>query len=128
MSTSTDEFASPATSTGIKWDDLKGSLLLFEVHSLEAGIKTAFGETDAVRADVTILDGSNVGETYNDTLVFPKVLVSQLRPNTGRKVLGRLGQGAAKPGQSAPWMLQDATDDDKTVARAHVAKNAAPPF
>lgn len=128
MSTSTDEFASPATSTGIKWEDLKGSLLLFEVHSLEAGIKTAFGETDAVRADVTVLDGTNAGDTYNDTLVFPKVLVSQLRPNTGRKVLGRLGQGAAKPGQSAPWMLQDATDDDKTVARAHVAKNAAPPF
>lgn len=128
MSTSTDEFAAPASSTGIKWEDLKGALLLFEVHSVETGIKTAFGETDAVRADVAVLDGTQAGQTYNDTLVFPKVLLSQVRPSVGKKVLGRLGQGSAKPGQSAPWMLQDATEDDKAVARAYVAKNATPPF
>lgn len=128
MSTSTDEFAAPASSTGIKWEDLKGSLLLFDVHSVETGIKTTFGETDAVRADVTVLDGDAAGDTYNDTLVFPKVLQSQLRPNVEKKVLGRLGQGTAKPGQSAPWMLNDATDTDKATARAHLAKNATPPF
>jgi hypothetical protein len=128
MSTSTDEFASPASSTGIKWEDFKGSLLLFTVSSVEADIKTSFGDTDAIRADVTALDGAHAGESYTDTLVFPRVLQSQLRPNVGKKVLGRLGQGQAKPGQSAPWMLTDATDEDRAVATAYVAKNQPPPF
>ena len=128
MSTSTDEFAAPASASGIKWDDYKGALLLFDVHGHETGIKTAFGEADAVRADIAILDGPHAGETYNDTLVFPKVLTSQLRPNIGKKVLGRLGQGQAKSGQSAPWKLDDASDADRDTARAYLQKTAAPPF
>lgn len=126
----TDEFAAPATATGIKWDDFKGSLLLIDVSSVETAIKTAFGESDAVRANVTIVDGRSAGETYNDTLIFPKVLVSQLRPNVGKKVLGRLGQGQAKSGQSAPWKLDDATDADRATAREFIAKGktASPPF
>jgi hypothetical protein len=127
MST-TEEFAAPASATGVKWEDYKGALLLFDVKSVETGIKTTFGENDAVRADVTILDGPHAGEEYIDTLVFPRVLQSQLRPNVDKKVLGRLGQGTAKPGQSAPWKLDDANDQDRAVARAHVQKNAAPPF
>ena len=127
MST-TDEFAAPATASGIKWDEYKGALLLVDVHGLEQAIKTAFGENDAIRADIAVLDGANAGETYNDTLVFPKVLVSQLRPNVGKKVLGRLGQGQAKSGQSAPWKLDDATEADVAIAKAYVAKNAQPPF
>ena len=132
MSTSTEEFASPASASGIKWEDHKNALLLFEVKSVETDIKTAFGDTDAVRADVTVLDGANLGTEVRDTLVFPRVLQSQLRPNVGKKVIGRLGQGTAKPGQSAPWMLADPTDADIATARAHVAKtNVAtgnPPF
>lgn len=127
MST-TDEFAAPAAATGVKWEDHKGALLLFDVKSQETGISTTFGSTDAIRADITVLDGANGGETYTDTLVFPKVLQSQLRPNVGKKVLGRLGQGIAKAGQSAPWKLDDPTEDDKTLARKHVAAQAQPPF
>ena len=128
MSTSTEEFATPATASGIRWEDLNGSLLLIEVDSLETGVTTKFGPADAIRANVTVLDGDRTGEEFNDTLVFPKVLVSQLRPNVGKKVLGRLGQGQAKSSQSPPWMLHDATDADKAIARAHVANNAKPPF
>lgn len=128
MSTSTDEFASPATASGIKWEDYKGNLLLFTVKSQETGVQTAFGTADPVRADVTILDGDHTGEQILDTLVFPKVLIGQLKANIGKKVLGRLSQGNAKPGQSAPWMLTDATEDDKTVARKWVASNQEPPF
>ena len=127
MST-TDEFAAPATASGIKWEDYKGRLLMFDVKAQEVGMTTAFGTADPIRADVVILDGPDAGETITDTLVFPRVLISQLKPNVGRKVLGRLGQGAAKPGQSAPWTLTDATDDDKKIATAYVQKNAAPPF
>lgn len=121
----TDEFANPATASGFTPKDHLGALILFNVTGVEHGISTAYGETDAVRADIAVLDGPNAGETYDDSLVFPRVLQSQLRSRVGEKVLGRLGQGQAKSGQSAPWMLADATEADKKVARAHLAKAPA---
>jgi hypothetical protein len=110
-----DPFSGPASATGLDLKTLNGALLLFDVKEVAHDITTAFGPTDAVRADVAVLDGSQAGETFNDTLVFPKVLQSQLRPALGGKVLGRLGQGQAKPGQSAPWVLSDPTDADRQL-------------
>lgn len=123
----TDPFASPASAAGIKWADINGALLLLEVHSVEKDITTTFGPSDAVRADVTVLDGPSKGDEYRDTLVFPKGLQSQLRPNIGQKVLGRLGQGQAKPGQSAPWLLAEATDADKQIGVAYLNGQLATP-
>jgi len=124
--TTTDEFEAPASAVGIKWDDYNGDLLLVAVKQVESGIKTSFGEKDAVRADVTILDGTAAGEEFLDTLIFPSVLISQTRSAVGKKVLGRLGQGQAKPGQKPPWRLIEATDEDAAVARAHLAKIVSP--
>jgi hypothetical protein len=127
-----DEFASPASSTGIKWEPLKGSLLLIEPHSFEEEVKTDYGITSAVRADVHVLDGKNSGEEYLDTLIFPKVLQSQVRNRIGMKVLGRLEQGAAKPGQSPPWRIADSTDGEKAAARKWLNRQISdadePPF
>lgn len=107
-------FAAPAApASGIKWENLNGRLLLIEPQGLESAIATTFGETDAVKADVAVLDGNDKGTDYKEALIFPKVLQSQLRQQIGLKVLGRLGQGQGKPGQSPPWILQDATADDQ---------------
>ncbi|MCK8674119.1 hypothetical protein M1M07_23785 [Rhodococcus sp. HM1] len=126
----TDMFDAPGSASGVKWEDLNGKLLLIQPLSEEAGINTSFGAANAVRANVTVLDGPTAGEEFNDTLIFPKVLQSQVKGNvgTGRFNLGRLGKGLAKPGQSAPWMLGDPTDSDKDIARAHLAKAASAPF
>lgn len=127
----TEQFASPGTSSGIDWEALKGSLLVVEATAVETGIKTSFGDKDAVRATVSVLDGDSAGESYPDTLVFPSVLIGQLRSRIGQKVLGRLGQGNAKPGQKPPWLLQDATDADKQAAATWLSQQvvgAAPPF
>lgn len=123
-----DDFSTPASATGIKWDELKGSLLLVEPISVEAGIPTAYGEANAVKANVIVLDGDLAETSYTETLIFPKVLQSQVKPRIGSKVLGRLGQGQKKPGQSAPWMLLDATEPDKATARAYLAKATDAPF
>jgi hypothetical protein len=40
-------------------------------------------------------------------------------------VLGRLGQGVAKPGQSAPWTLTPASDADKVTAGKYLEHVAA---
>jgi hypothetical protein len=120
-------FANPAPSAGsIDWNDLNGRLLIFDVTGQEIGIKTSNGTKDPVRADLVVLDGDTAGEKFDDTLVFPTVLISQLKPRIGQKVLGRLGQGIAKPGQSAPWILQDATAEEIAVAEKWVAENTTP--
>lgn len=107
---STNPFAAPASASGIEWKNLLGRLLVIEPHSVEKDIPTSLGPKDAVRADVHVIDGTP--ESHADVLVFPRVLISQLSPKVGEKVLGRLGQGNAKPGQSAPWLILDATEAD----------------
>jgi hypothetical protein len=127
---STDMFDGPSSATGVVWADLKDRLLLIKPSEVAKEIQTTFGPTDAIRADVIILDGPGAPEVHADTLIFPRVLQSQVRSNvgTGRMNLGRLGQGNKKPGQSAPWMLGDPTDADKAIARAYINGNAQPPF
>lgn len=113
---SANPFAAPAPpGAGIKWDDLNGRLLLIEPTAVKTDIKTSFGDADAVVADIAVLDGDPKGDTYPEALVFPKVLQGQLKSKLGDKVLGRLGQGTAKPGQSAPWLLEEASPADYDI-------------
>lgn len=109
--------ASPP-SGGIEWEDHNGKLLVIEPLTVETGIKTSFGEKDAVRGNVHVLTGPTESEDYPDCLVFPKLLIGQLRGNLGSKVVGRLEQGVAKPGQKPPWRLAEATEDDLAKASA----------
>lgn len=118
-------FATPAApGAGISLADHVGALLLIDVIGVETGIKTVHGDSDAIKANVNVLEGTGSPADYDETLIFPKVLQSQLRKSVGQKVLGRLGQGVAKPGQSAPWVLNEATAEDIAKAEAWVAKNA----
>lgn len=123
------QFASPsAPSGGITWADHKDALLLIEPVSFEAQVQTSFGAADAVKATVSVIEGAGAGETYPDTLIFPKILVSQTKSMVGQKVLGRLAQGQAKPGQSAPWLLSEATAEDIRKAEEFVARQAQSSF
>jgi hypothetical protein len=133
-------FATPsAPSGGLDFKSLLGCLLLIEVLSFEDHVPTVHtkpGEkSPAVRANVAVIDGQGAGDTYDDTLIFPKILVSQTKNNVGQKVLGRLAQGQGKPGQSPPWVLNAAGPEDIAKAEAWVQQNtqptvtsAAPPF
>jgi len=126
MTAQQDEFAQPGVPGGsFDYNDYNGSLLLFEVVGLEDHIPTVNtkpGEkSPAVRADLHVLDGPHAGKDHIDALIFPKILQSQLRRMVGQRVLGRLGQGIAKPGQTAPWTLSPATPADLATARARAA-------
>lgn len=114
-----DMFDEP--STGARITDFAGCLLLVTPTEYRDEVMTVRGPTDAVVADLTVLDGDHAGETHPGTMIFQKVLKGQLRGKvgTGRSVLGRLMQGSAKPGQSAPWILASPTDADKNTARTH---------
>lgn len=109
---SSNPFRSPTAASGIQWESHVGHLLLIEPKSVDTGISTTFGEKDAVRADITVIDAPDLPEVFEDALIFPTVLISQTRSLIGEKVLGRLGQGQAKSGQKPPWRLVDATEDE----------------
>ena len=110
-------FAAPAAGGGsdVRPADLEGHLLVVEPLEYVASIPTSMGDKDAVR--VTIHDITDQA-TYEDVLWFPKVLVGSLKGRIGQKVLAVLGKGTAKPGQSAPWILVDATTDNDCVKAA----------
>ena len=109
-------FASPGAAGG-GWSvaDAEGHLVVIEVQSLERDIPTSLGDKDAIRATVHDI---TAGETFDETLIFPRVLIGSLKSRIGQKVLGTIGKGVAKPGQSPPWMLFDASADQASVDAA----------
>jgi hypothetical protein len=122
------QFEDPATFVGIDFNEVNGSLLMFQVQRFEEHIHTVHTEpgekSPAIAATVTVLDGGKAGSVYEDALIFPKVLIGQLRPRVGRVVLGRLVQGEAVKGKTAPWTLLPATDQDRANATAFLASRA----
>ncbi len=128
-----DLFDAPAA--GVKITDFEDCLLLVKPTGTQELENSQYNSSDVTVADITVLDGERAGEFHPSSFVYQKVLQGQLRPSiaTGRFVLGRLGRGVAKPGQSAPWILADPTDADKQTARDHLVKAPAtaakaPPF
>lgn len=120
-------FNDPSSSDLLPLDQLLGSLLLVTVYEETDPINTVHGPQTAVRADVAVIDGELAGTKYDDALIFPRVLKSQLRRSAGgQMVLGRLGQGVKKPGQNPPWTLAAATDADKAIAQRFVDAHGHP--
>jgi hypothetical protein len=110
-------FAAPASQEGasVKPADLQGHLLIIKPVEYKTGIQTSLGEAEAIEVDVIDLDTS---EEHTSVLFFNVALRSALKPNIGKQVLARIGQGVAKPGKSAPWILINAADTPADVEKA----------
>lgn len=141
-----DEF--DAAGEYVQISELEGKLLLVTPYEHVEGITTIHGEKDAIRADIAVLNEDGTYDEYEDVMVFQGALIAALRrrikveksmgrdPVTGivshfetttvRRVLGVLGKGEAKRGQSAPFQFQATTDEQKDLARAYQAKNPTP--
>lgn len=120
-------FQQPSQGDQVKIAELVGSLVLVYVREFREAVTTAFGASDAIAADVHVLDGPSAGETFSNTLIFQKALIGSLRGAIGGDpVLGRVGQGTAKPGQSPPYVLQPYTDTDAALATAWITAKAKP--
>lgn len=117
----------PPSSGGIPFGEHLGALLLIDVKGYETGVETVHGVSDAVRADVQVIDGPGAPESYTDALIFPKVLRSQLKNSLGKQVLGRLSQAPAKAGKNPAWLLDAASAQEVAAAEAWV-RNQAPAF
>lgn len=110
-------FTAPVSNTeGVKVADLNGHLLIVTPIEYKTGINTVNGVAEAIEVHVVDLD---TNEEHHSLLWFNVALRNALKPLIGNKVLGRIGQGAAKPGKNAPWILLDATSDATAVAKAN---------
>ena len=118
-------FASPGntSSESIKVADLANHLLIITPIEYKTGIQTVHGIAEAVEVNVYDLDTNT---EHNSLLWFNVALRNALKTKLNQKVLARIGQGPAKPGKSAPWILLDATSDAAAIAKAN-AYLAAPP-
>jgi hypothetical protein len=120
-------FVAPSSnsSESVKVADLDGHLLILEPIEYKTGIATVHGEADAIEVRINDLD---TGFTHESVLFFNVALKNALKTKIGHKVLARIGQGVAKPGKSAPWILLDATGDSEAVAKANafIASPTAP--
>lgn len=97
-----------------------GALLLFFPTAIQSQVKTAHGEADAVAATVVRL---NDGRVFDNALIFPTALVTQLRQAVpDGMVLGTLGQGQNTKG-NPPWLLSPHTAEDVAKAEAWLAAN-----
>jgi hypothetical protein len=120
----TDQFNDPGATSGdsLPLADLLGNLLMFTVDRESDPIETKHGTATAIKCAVVVLDGDSQGTTYDDVLIFPKVLKNQLKDSAGGgMVLGRLGQGANVKG-NPPWELATANAADKDLARQWLAR------
>lgn len=117
-------FASPGNqSESVKVADLANHLLIITPTEYKTGIQTVHGIAEAVEVNVYDLD---TNASYDSLLWFNVGLRNSLKTKIGQKVLARIGQGAAKPGKSAPWILLDATGDATAIAKANAYLGAIP--
>lgn len=118
-------FDAPSTGGGsVKPADVEGHLLLVEPTEYVPSISTSFGEKDAIRVNVHDVTDQ---VSHDDVLLFGTALIGSLKSQVGKRVLGVMAKGTAKPGQAAPWILEDATGDAKAVkaATAFLTKTTA---
>lgn len=118
-------FTAPSDSGGdnVKVADLANALLIIEPVEFKTDISTVHGMTDAIEVNLINLD---TNQEHTNVLFFNVALKNSLKSKIGQKVLARIGQGVAKPGKSAPWILLDATGDAEALAKANAYIGAAP--
>lgn len=116
-------FDAPAQGGGsVKPAEVEGHLLIVEPIEYVQNISTSFGEKDAIRVN---LHDVTEGSSHDDVLLFGTALIGSLKTQLGKRVLGVMGKGTAKPGQAAPWVLEDATGNEKAVKAATAYLNKA---
>lgn len=120
--------ASTGSTSDVRIGDLVGELLLIRpTEYIESMVTTASNEpTDAIRADVVVLNADGTAALHEDLLVFPVLLKRDLKRalDNDEPFLGRLSMGEKKPGKSAPYIfVTNPQEEEKELARAYGTAN-----
>ncbi|MFD0884608.1 hypothetical protein ACFQ08_08585, partial [Streptosporangium algeriense] len=122
-------FSQPSAASDFRAKDHVGHLLLVYVRELRKDIVTTYGTSDAIACDVVVLTDPNGPRCEPGVLLFQKPLIGSLTNSIGKDpVLARLGQGTAKPGQSAPYLLNPFTEQDAAFATQYLNSVGGNPF
>ena len=117
---SSDPFATPSGGgDGSKISDDVNQAILVRPTEYIPSMKTTQGVSDAVRADWIVLTGPNQGQIRNGSLIFQKVLKSELRAILGTPkplMVAVLVMGEARNGNNAPYLFAAADDATKALA------------
>lgn len=127
-----DGFAKPSeapSTSGDGWkfetDDNVGELFLITPLRTQTVTTEKYGDTEVVVADIVELNEKkpSKSELHEEVFVFGGWTKGALRGYIGeRKVLGRLGQDAAKSKSKTPaWVLEDADKGDIETAKTYLA-------
>lgn len=133
---SDDDFAAPseAPAGGDGWnltEEGEGKLLIFTPLRTETVTTTDFGDKEVIVADVVVIDEKKPAksEEHTNVFVFGGYLKGALRGFIGeRRVLGRLVRGKTKERGNFPWLLEDATADEASLAREYLKSKLDNPF
>lgn len=117
---SSDPFATPSGGGGgFKISDDVNQAILVRPTEYIPSMKTTQGVTDAVRADWIVLTGPNQGQIRNGSLIFQKVLKSELTRIMGTPkpmMVAVLVMGEGRNGNNAPYLFAAADDATKALA------------
>jgi hypothetical protein len=105
----------PAASFEFGLADHDRTLAFFCVGGLHLNVATTFGEKDAIRCSLVLLDGPQAGKEFRDILIFNTRPVGRLRNAVGQIILARIGMAAPKAGNNQPVELYDATPADDAL-------------
>jgi hypothetical protein len=110
----------PANRPGFDKGAHEDHLCLF-IHPTSEVMETSFGESEAARCAYAVcLDEY---DAFLDVILFGSALVPRLvDADDGAVVVGRLVRGEAKPGRSAPWLLEDPDEKDLAAAQDFMDK------
>jgi len=96
-----------------------GRLVLFAGIEKDAWTDPAGATKSIARVTlVVVMDGPDGPAAFDDVLIFGAALAPSLYRAKVPVVVGVIGQGEAKPGKSAPWILNDATEEQLGAARS----------
>lgn len=124
-----DDLVPASSGDQFKFSDHVGSLIIARIYSHETGIITKASDepSEALRADVDVIDGPNAGAHFADTLLFGRAIVARNKSKVGKRIVGRVAQGAKQPGRTAAWILDEPNDADFAKARSFASGGSRRP-
>jgi hypothetical protein len=94
---------------------LAGKTVVIIGKELRPNVKTPFGVSEAYKADVADLTG---GILYEDTLIFAKVVVKQLK-EADDALIGTMQRHAIKDSDNSYYAVEDPTHTQLVLAASY---------
>lgn len=120
-----DDLDPTGPSDSVKIADLVGEHLLVIPTGLKKEMKTSAGVSDAIVADIVVLNlkKPEKSEVHTDALIFQSVLVGNLKERVGvSRLAAKLVKGEAAQGKSAPYLFEK-SPEAVTAAKAWIKAN-----